>query len=157
MLRWKLLLTTLPFVAAVLFLVFLRDAIFHIPPLLDFSDTAPILTGAALGSNNLKSLNNSLQNLTKSVSGMTQGQRSLFLRALLLCYTNCSGKFFVGHCSSASLAGHLGRSHLRKLLFRGMVPIPVTMRWLALGPQAALFIDSRLFIPMLHILLLRTL
>src|SRR5205823_14755866 len=88
---------------------------------------------------------------------VTQGQRSLFLRALLLCYTNCSGKFFVGHCSSASLAGHLGRSHLRKLLFRGMVPIPVTMRWLALGPQAALFIDSRLFIPMLHILLLRTL
>jgi hypothetical protein len=54
-------------------------------------------------------------------------------------------------------AGHLGHPHLRKLLFRGIVTIPVTMRWLALCPQAALFIDSRLFIPMLHIFLLRTL
>ena len=69
----------------------------------------------------------------------------------------CSGKFLVGHCSFASLAGHLGHFHLRKPLFRGIVTIPVTMRWLALCPQAALFIDSRLFIPMLHIFLLRTL
>jgi hypothetical protein len=53
-------------------------------------------------------------------------------------------------------AGHLGHSYLRKLLFRGIVTIPVTMRWLALCHQAALFIDSRLFIPMLHILLLPT-
>ncbi len=33
-------------------------------------------TGAALGSNNLKNLGKSLQNLTSSISGMSQGQRS---------------------------------------------------------------------------------
>jgi hypothetical protein len=61
----------------------------------------------------------------------------------------------VGHSSSNALAGHLGHSRLRKQFLRGMVTIPVTMRGLALGLQAALFINSRLFIPMLHILLLR--
>src|SRR5437762_400466 len=48
LLRWKLFLTTLPFVAGVLVLVFLRDRVLHIAPLLDFGDIAPILTGAAL-------------------------------------------------------------------------------------------------------------
>jgi hypothetical protein len=85
-----------------------------------------------------------------------QRQRSRFLLALLLFCPNCSSKFFVGHCGSSSLAANLDRSHLRNLRFRGMIVL-VTMRRLALGLQAALFIDSRLFIPMLHILLLRTL
>ena len=48
MLRWKLLVTTLPFVVVVLILVVIRDAVLHIPALLDFGDIAPILTGAAL-------------------------------------------------------------------------------------------------------------
>lgn len=48
MIHWKLFLTTLPFVAALLGMTFVRDSVLHIPPLLEFSDLAPILTGAAL-------------------------------------------------------------------------------------------------------------
>ena len=48
MIHWKLLFTTLPVVAAILVLTFIRETILHIPPLLEFGDVAPILTGAAL-------------------------------------------------------------------------------------------------------------
>jgi hypothetical protein len=67
-----------------------------------------------------------------------------------------SGKFSWVILALLLLAGHLGPAYLRNLCFRGVI-IPVTMRSLALGLQAALFIDSRLFIPMLHIVLLRPL
>jgi hypothetical protein len=68
-----------------------------------------------------------------------------------------SGKFSWVILALLLLAGHLGPAYLRNLCFRGVIIIPVTMRSLALGLQAALFIDSRLFIPMLHIVLLRPL
>jgi hypothetical protein len=70
--------------------------------------------------------------------------------------TFASGKFSWVSLALLLLAGHLGPAYLRNLCFRGVI-IPVTMRSLALGLQAALFIDSRLFIPMLHIVLLRPL
>jgi hypothetical protein len=48
MLKWKLMLTTLPFVAVILACTFVRAEIFHIPGVLEFSDTAPIITATAL-------------------------------------------------------------------------------------------------------------
>ena len=46
--RWRLLVETLPWVAALLVVTWLRDEVLHIKPLVEFSDIGPILTGAAL-------------------------------------------------------------------------------------------------------------
>lgn len=48
MIKWKLMLTTLPFVIVILLCTFIRAEILHIPTLLEFSDTAPIITATAL-------------------------------------------------------------------------------------------------------------
>lgn len=48
MIKWKLMLTTLPFVAVILLCTFTRAQILHIPTLLEFSDTSPIITATAL-------------------------------------------------------------------------------------------------------------
>lgn len=48
MIKWKLMLTTLPLVIVILLCTFLRVQILHIPALLEFSDTAPIITATAL-------------------------------------------------------------------------------------------------------------
>lgn len=48
MIKWKLMLTTLPFVIVILLFTFVRAQILHIPPLLEFSDTSPIITATAL-------------------------------------------------------------------------------------------------------------
>lgn len=48
MIKWKLMLTTLPFVAVILLCVYLRTEILAVASLLEFSDTAPIITATAL-------------------------------------------------------------------------------------------------------------
>lgn len=48
MIKWKLMLTTLPFVLVILSLIYLRVEVLHLASLLDFSDTAPIITATAL-------------------------------------------------------------------------------------------------------------
>jgi hypothetical protein len=48
MLKWKLMLTTLPFVAVILFLVYVRVRLLQLPSVLEFSDTSPIITATAL-------------------------------------------------------------------------------------------------------------
>jgi len=48
MIKWKLMLTTLPFVIVILLCTFVRAQILFIPTLLEFSDTAPIITATAL-------------------------------------------------------------------------------------------------------------
>ena len=46
--RWRLLLTTLPIALAMVALTYLRRDVFHIPPLVEFTDLASTITGAAL-------------------------------------------------------------------------------------------------------------
>jgi hypothetical protein len=46
--KWKLMLTTLPFVLVILLFTFVRAEVLHIPTLLEFSDAAPIITATAL-------------------------------------------------------------------------------------------------------------
>jgi hypothetical protein len=46
--KWKLMLTTLPFVFVILLCTFIRVEVLHIPSLLEFSDTSPIITATAL-------------------------------------------------------------------------------------------------------------
>jgi hypothetical protein len=48
MLKWKLMVTTLPFALVILLLTYTRTQIFQIPALFEFSDTAPIVTVTAL-------------------------------------------------------------------------------------------------------------
>ena len=48
MIKWKLMLTTLPWVLLILGATFVRAEIVQIPFLLEFSDTAPIITSTAL-------------------------------------------------------------------------------------------------------------
>ncbi|MGQ0570849.1 MAG: hypothetical protein ACT4P5_15195 [Armatimonadota bacterium] len=48
MLKWRLALTTLPWVALVLAVTFVRQNVLGIPPLMDFGDVGPVLTAAAL-------------------------------------------------------------------------------------------------------------
>jgi hypothetical protein len=48
MIKWKLMLTTLPFVVVLLLAIFVRAEVLHIPTVLEFSDTAPIITATAL-------------------------------------------------------------------------------------------------------------
>ncbi|MDO9214545.1 MAG: hypothetical protein Q7U23_12015 [Methylococcales bacterium] len=48
MIKWKLMLTTLPFVLVILLLTYTRVQTLNIPSLLEFSDTAPIITATAL-------------------------------------------------------------------------------------------------------------
>lgn len=48
MIKWKLMLTTLPFTGVLLLLTYVRTQTFAIPPLFEFSDTAPIITVTAL-------------------------------------------------------------------------------------------------------------
>lgn len=48
MIKWKLMLTTVPFVIVILLCTYLRHDILAITPLLEFSDTAPIVTATAL-------------------------------------------------------------------------------------------------------------
>ena len=46
MIKWKLLLTTLPFVAASLAVKLVLDLVFHVEPVVEFSDIGVVLTGA---------------------------------------------------------------------------------------------------------------
>ena len=48
MIKWKLMFTTLPFALVILLLTFVRTQTLAIPPLFEFSDTAPIITVTAL-------------------------------------------------------------------------------------------------------------
>lgn len=48
MIKWKLILTTLPLVIVILLCTYLRVQILQIRPLLEFSDTSPIITATAL-------------------------------------------------------------------------------------------------------------
>ncbi|CAG0942862.1 hypothetical protein BROC_02030 [Candidatus Brocadiaceae bacterium] len=48
MIKWKLMLTTLPFVFVILSFTYLRVEVLQITGLLEFSDTAPIITATAL-------------------------------------------------------------------------------------------------------------
>ncbi len=48
MIKWKLMLTTLPFVTVILLCTYIRVQILYMPALLEFSDTAPIITATAL-------------------------------------------------------------------------------------------------------------
>jgi hypothetical protein len=48
MLKWKLMVTTLPFALVILLLTYLRTQTFQVPALFEFSDTAPIVTVTAL-------------------------------------------------------------------------------------------------------------
>ncbi len=48
MIKWKLMLTTLPFALVILLLTFTRTQVLEFPALFEFSDTAPIVTVTAL-------------------------------------------------------------------------------------------------------------
>ncbi len=48
MIKWKLMLTTLPFTLVILLMTYLRTQTLAIAPLFEFSDTAPIITVTAL-------------------------------------------------------------------------------------------------------------
>ncbi|CAK0775356.1 conserved membrane hypothetical protein [Gammaproteobacteria bacterium] len=48
MLKWKLLLTTLPFVAGMIVITFIRQSVLEIPGLIEFSDFSPVVTATAL-------------------------------------------------------------------------------------------------------------
>ncbi len=48
MLKWKLMLGTLPYVGLVLAVVLMRDYLFHLPGLFDFSDVSPLLSAVSL-------------------------------------------------------------------------------------------------------------
>jgi hypothetical protein len=45
--KWRLILTTIPFVVGIVGLAVLRDHVFHLRPFLEFADIAPILTASA--------------------------------------------------------------------------------------------------------------
>lgn len=48
MLKWKLLLTTLPIVALVVAIALIRDYVLHLRGIIEFSDVTPLLSGVAL-------------------------------------------------------------------------------------------------------------
>ena len=48
MLKWRLLLTTLPWMAVITILAIVRQSVLQIPALVEFADIGPLLTGAAL-------------------------------------------------------------------------------------------------------------
>ena len=48
MVKWRLVLTTLPFVALVVALVFVRDYVLHLKGLIEFSEISPFLTAVSL-------------------------------------------------------------------------------------------------------------